>query len=429
MNKIIVAPFSLKTVLLYEKLRKVLKTPLFFFDNNIRLEKKKYKDTYIVRPFYIFGAKIIISSEYYGEEIRKMYIDIGYNEEDFISEEQFELCNDIVAAHYVDENNFNEIYLGVQGIKKNELRKLRRLYDISAIEYMNMKDVFGNDEYGHGRREVVVDSIGKRHIFLKRLELDITSKCSLKCKKCSNMMQYYENPCDIEKDIILRDYERMLDLVEWIDELLIIGGEPFVYKDLAQLINDIGKNINTSKKIGMMLIVTNGTIVPHNSVLEAIKKNNVFVLISNYGKMSRNIESLINKLCEYNIDYEVMNIGYWANVEQYVDAKEIMSENIRLFWRNNMCSTLHRVVDNGRFYLCCHLKSLDQLRAISSEAKKCYVDIYDKNADKALEEYLCVENPLPKACSWCNGNSLQQWESDRINAAEQTKQVLKYTKY
>lgn len=431
MQKIILAPFSLKSVLLYEKIKLVSETPVFFFDQNLKINREKYKDTYIVKPFHVEQAKIIISSKFYEDDIKKRYMAMGYKEEDFVHEEDLgmDLCDDFKAAYQVDEECFNKIYVGLQGQKKMELKKLKRMYDISAGDYVKLSDIFGNDEYGHGRNEAVVDTQGKHHIFLKRLELDVTSKCTLKCKHCSNMMQYYENPYDIDEQIILDDYSRMLDIVDWIDELLIIGGEPFVYRKLDSLIKKIKEKKETDNKVGVIQIVTNGTIVPDDHMLKILKDSQVFVFVSNYGTKSRNIEKLVNKLCEYEIDYEVMDLLYWVDVEQYVDAKDIMSDEKRMIWRNDMCSTLHRVVDQGRFYLYCHLKSLDQLSAISSEAKDCFVNIYDSDAKEQIVKYLSKNEPLPKACSWCNGNSLKQWQNAKIEAAEQTREVLKYTKY
>lgn len=431
MQKIILVPFSLKSVLLYEKINMVATAPIFFFDQNLKLNKRKYKNTFIVKPFHVEGAKIIISSKYYEVDIKKRYYEMGYKEEDFISEEDLgiDLCDDFKAASQVDVDLFSQLHVDFQGQKKMELKKLRKMYDISASDYLETSEIFGIDEYGHGRKEVIIDKQGTAHIFLKRLELDVTSRCTLKCKYCSNMMQYYQNPCDIDEEIILDDYSRMLDLVDWIDEVLIIGGEPFIYKKLDSLIKKIKTKKQTHNKVGTIQIVTNGTIVPDDSVLKTLSEYEVFVFISNYGNKSRNLVKLVNKLCEYNIDYDVMDLLYWADVEQYVDAREIMSDEKRLNWRKEMCSTLHRVIDQGRFYLCCHLKSLDQLDAISAEAKDCYVNIYDSDAKERLVMYLSENEPLPKACSWCNGNSFEQWKKAKIKAAEQTKEILKYTKY
>ena len=170
--------------------------------------------------------------------------------------------------------------------------------------------------------------------------------------------------------------------------------------------------------------------MPNVEVLDKLSKCNVMISISNYGEKSKNLLPLIKELCRFKIDYYVMDIPYWFYVEQYVDAKRILSDEELLIKRKEGCSTLHRVIDQGHFYLCCHIKSLEQLHAISDEAKECYVDIYDYDAKEKIAKYLSVVEPLPKACSWCNGNAKKQWnEKNRIPVAEQVKTPLEYTKY
>lgn len=431
MKKIILAPFSIESILLYEKISLVLPSPVFIFDQNLNYNGKCYKKTRIVNPFYLHDACIIISSKIHGKEIKNDYKNLGYKESDFITVNEInqELCDNYSAAANIDFDMLEDLYIEHAGTNLKKLRKMKRISEIKAFEYMDEKDIFGVGEYGYERKEVAADRLGTRHIFLKRLELDVTSKCSLHCKYCSNMMQYYERPYDLDAEQILMDLSRMLELVEWIDEILLIGGEPFMYRKLAELLTEISKNEEVKRKVGQMELVTNGTIVPDDTTMGALKEAKVFVMISNYGDKSRNLDKLVNKLCEFSIRYAVMSLPYWANVEQYVDAKEIMTEKDRMRWRKEMCSTLHRVVDSGKFYLCCHLKSLDQLSAISAEAKGCFVDIYDENVIDKMEKYLSDNEPLPKACSWCNGNALEQWQYNMIPVAEQTSEIMPYTKY
>ena len=44
------------------------------------------------------------------------------------------------------------------------------------------------------------------YLALKYLDLLITTRCSLRCAKCSNLMQHYENPAHIETDFLLGEF-------------------------------------------------------------------------------------------------------------------------------------------------------------------------------------------------------------------------------
>ena len=59
-------------------------------------------------------------------------------------------------------------------------------------------------------------------------------------------------------------------------------------KDLHVVVSEILKLRNFSK----LVIYTNGTIVPKRDNLECLKDDRVFVDISDYGTLSRNIEEL-----------------------------------------------------------------------------------------------------------------------------------------
>ena len=432
-NIVVITPFSMEAVLIYEKLKKSFKELLvYFFDKNLKLDGEKYKDAYVIKPFYLCNAKVIIASDNHRNEISKQLLDLGYDNASIVSlsDFDFDVCNDYEAASMVNLVDFKRIHTDYMGSKLKLIKKLKRMYDIAAFDYTSIDEICGEGEYGANRKEVVEDLIGEKHIFLKRLELDVTSKCSLKCKSCANMMQYYKTPCDIDMNIIISDFRRMIELVDWIDEVMIIGGEPFMYKSLGELLCELRK-WNDESKVGRIELITNGTIIPNKEVLNELRASNVMVCISNYGDKSKNIGRLINELCNYGIDYIVMDLSCWYNICQYVDSKDALDEKTLKFWRTNMCETLCRVVDQGKFYLCAHLKSLDQLNAIPKSIKAgCYIDIYEDNAKIKMAQYLSKETPLPEGCSWCNGDTLNMWnDSNKIPVAEQVKNALDYTYY
>lgn len=43
--------------------------------------------------------------------------------------------------------------------------------------------------------------------YYEYIEIPITTKCSLKCKACSNLIPYYEKPCDINIDTLIESID------------------------------------------------------------------------------------------------------------------------------------------------------------------------------------------------------------------------------
>ena len=83
--------------------------------------------------------------------------------------------------------------------------------------------------------------------YLRSLDVMITTKCSLKCESCSNLMQYYKNPLDSEYEQILNSLDIISKNVDEISEFRVIGGEPFMNKKWAEIVYTIALR-NPKKK-------------------------------------------------------------------------------------------------------------------------------------------------------------------------------------
>ena len=96
----------------------------------------------------------------------------------------------------------------------------------------------------------------------------LTEKCSLKCKDCSNLMQYYAKPIDEDYDILIHSLDKFMKNVDFVNEVRLIGGEPLMYKKIDQVMEKI-LTYNNYEKI---FVYTNGTIVPKGNRLEVFKR-------------------------------------------------------------------------------------------------------------------------------------------------------------
>ena len=84
---------------------------------------------------------------------------------------------------------------------------------------------------------------------IKNLDVQVTERCSLKCKNCCNLMQYYEKPVDINLDVMLKSVERFMSCVDGVDEFRVLGGDPFMNKELHKIINKLVTYDNCKKVV------------------------------------------------------------------------------------------------------------------------------------------------------------------------------------
>ena len=66
----------------------------------------------------------------------------------------------------------------------------------------------------------------------------ITTKCSMKCASCANLMQYYVAAKNTDHEI-LSAIEILDNNVDAISEFRVIGGEPLMNKQWAHIVNGI----------------------------------------------------------------------------------------------------------------------------------------------------------------------------------------------
>lgn len=264
------------------------------------------------------------------------------------------------------------------------------------------------------------------------VEIVLTTKCTLRCESCNNLMQYFtsKNQYICTLDGILESLDRLLENVESIQMLRIIGGEPLMFKDLPQLVNAIEKR----RKIRVFDIATNGTIVPKDELLHAFKNAKRFrkVGISDYSsspnlKIPLQQEILFKKLKEYGISYSFLTSGVWHRVEKIYKRNRTKEGVIKNFLACQMpCVSLmsgdkgkDEMRENGHIFVCPIASSLSKLKGIE-EFSGDYItlekgDLRGKILSFYAQDYF-------KTCDYCQDYSKPRVD---IQAAIQTDEVLR----
>ncbi len=427
---VVLTPICAESILMYHRLKLSGVDVSMFFDRNPMMENMMYGDAMIRRSYHRENSIVIVCKSEYEGEIIDTLLGCGFSKEQIFGKNEVDLEISVYeASREVDLETFKRLLpaqmtVYTDGSDYLKLKKIRKIKELGGpypgLTYEEFEGMWRKDNY--------FDQDGQPHIFIKRFELDVTSKCSLRCKHCGAMMQYFAHPKDLDCNDVISDYNRMLDLIEWTDDVLIMGGEPFVYNDLDKIIRGIKDNPKTENKVGMVKIVTNGTIVPNQKVIDELSGTDISVMISNYGKYSRKINELITSFQRFQVKYDVLDIGNWGYVQQLVDRDEPMTEE-ELTEKRKKCWKRHHAISEGRFYLCAFSNFSQKLCAVPYSEKN-YVDLYDDDARMKIIDFLDPNHPLPESCSWCNGNFPENWEGDgKIPVAEQSNVVLPYRKF
>jgi organic radical activating enzyme len=263
--------------------------------------------------------------------------------------------------------------------------------------------------------------VSKDKIFMRSVDLVLTERCSLKCKDCSNLMQYYERPVNYELEQMQQSISNLLSLVDGIQEIRIIGGEPLVNKNFHLVVNRLIDEANVHR----IVIYTNGTIAPPDEKLVVMKSDKVMVLITDYGDLSRNKEKLMEGLARHGIAYHRDDAKGWtdcSSIEKHSRTQQAQEEIFQ-----ECCAKGLITISNGTMYRCPFSANASQLNAVPYEPSDWVnlENIHDTDpveAKSSIRSFLNDKTYL-KVCDYCSGRPLYARE---IPAGVQTHKPIAY---
>ena len=136
---------------------------------------------------------------------------------------------------------------------------------IQRVDYQQVKNKFTlnrlktlGDQLSEACKTYEVRNTQRNEVRVNSIDVVLTQRCTLKCTDCSNLMQYYSKPAQIDTSVILKSLQALKSCFDYVHEFRIIGGEPLLNKEFGKIIDYISKNFN----YGYIVVYTNGTIIP-----------------------------------------------------------------------------------------------------------------------------------------------------------------------
>lgn len=318
--------------------------------------------------------------------------------------------NIILIASY---NYFNEILSYVESIGAEYVYDILTLLTIKYDESI-LSEYLRDEKHNYKKYQNVIENVAYEKFVINHCEVVVTECCSLKCRDCANLMQYYEHPEKISAEEIIFSFGNFLNTIDDLLDLRLLGGEPFIYKDLDKIIDAFG----TNEKVKRITVYTNSTVLPSESVTASMKANHVVVHMSNYGKASRKVKELEELLIRNGIEYYIHEYQEWHDVGG-VQRRNFSEKALQKIFDTCIMATCYSFY-RGKFYLCPRAAHGERLGLFSNPADEFvdftgHINLSEKR--KELQE-LVIRRKYLVACDYCNGSSLK---SKSIPAAIQCK--------
>lgn len=151
-------------------------------------------------------------------------------------------------------------------------------------------------------------------IYFQDMTLVITDKCTLRCKHCAAYVPYMSDCLHRDVEDLKRDIDELFAGTDFIWDLILTGGEPFLYPHLKEVLIYLEKYQDHFDHIQ---IICNGTVLPAADILDLLESREIFVFVSDYrGTISNKglqdkIEPFADMLREHHIKHVIYQESSW----------------------------------------------------------------------------------------------------------------------
>lgn len=236
------------------------------------------------------------------------------------------------------------------------------------------------------------------YLALPRVVISLSNRCTLRCRDCNALIPYAKEKYDRPVVQQIEDIKKLLKVTDRICNIELIGGEPFLYKDLA----DVLSFCLESSKIDWLEITTNGTLMPSEQIMSLMKNDKCFVIFSDYGDVNKKSKKIQDKLIREGI--HVINLANyrWYNAGGMEKRGKSM-KRIRYEFAMCDCKDVCRTLYRGKLYVCGRAPILHETGKISSNDDFLDLDSLPKDLGKAkrmMKEFFM--NDSAQSCDFCD---------------------------
>ena len=266
------------------------------------------------------------------------------------------------------------------------------LYDACLLK--NIRDLANQNNWDDEREEKYAQECFEKNdgeqFVIPYLPVMITTRCTLKCEYCNNLMPYFkEKACDSLAEKIMENVEKVTNVAGKILFLEIVGGEPLLHKNLEQILQGIADN----DKVEKIVIVTNGTVIPNEAVTNLLKKYNVLIRVSDYGYLERIVRFVrYAEENELNIWVTASDWMYPGNLEKREASTYELCKQVEACFFTMQCKYMYE----GKIFHCARAASLYALGYLGEEEG---LDVQNLTEKKLRDFYL--KTYYSGACKYC----------------------------
>lgn len=232
----------------------------------------------------------------------------------------------------------------------------------------------------------------------------VTMRCTFNCKNCNMFVPYYREKVEYSIDELKQMYDLFFEYVDYVFCIVLLGGEPFATSITGALIDYLGQEY--TDKIGVINVISNGSIVPDDRTIEVMRKNKVLVYLSDYSDVvpyKAKLMETVGKLQSSNIECMVYSSKEWKDFGFPV-APLNLDKNVKEHMKT--CAPLFHGLNDNKFYYC-HVAWSAEKAGLYKLSENDYIDLnkLDIVEKRILSQHALgdMEGQCVSLCKACGG--------------------------
>jgi hypothetical protein len=201
----------------------------------------------------------------------------------------------------------------------------------------------------------------------------------------------------VEEEYIISDISRVLESIDKIGCVRILGGEPI----LSPALHAILCLLVESEKVDNIVIVTNGTLMLDENLINIMRNTRkIKVSISDYGDVSRNIGNLEKQLSQNGVKYEERKVE-WRE-KRLIPPNGLGDKALKEYF--SVCPNKFFSLLNGRIYICPKAAHADDLGLVMCNDVTEFVELRKGLSRNDIRRQIIklIEKDYVGTCRYCN---------------------------
>ena len=235
-----------------------------------------------------------------------------------------------------------------------------------------------------------------------------STACNLNCRHCLNFNPFSSKFYIRELEQLKKDIDLFFQCIDRVMLFHVSGGETFLYPHIGEVVEYLHEKYG--HRIDKLRMVTNGTVVPREAVLQSLSTADVEVTVDDYREalpgLADKFDQVVQGLNSYGIKHYTNKVDAWVDLGPDVTDYSDHCEKWLIRHRSE-CNQNWQELRDGKLYSCNYAAYAVVTGKLGEQDTEETYDLHNFRKDKLkelIEFHLgYTEKGYTNFCKYCRG--------------------------